>query len=47
MRVKVGCVLEGNQVVACGRLVIDVKIFSEILHEVVQDIHVKTLKLRF
>jgi hypothetical protein len=47
MRVRVGCMLEGNQVVACGRLVIDVKKFSEILREVVQDMHVRTLKLRF
>ena len=47
IRVRVGCVLEGNQVVACGRLVVDIEKFTEIMHEIVQDIHVKTLKLRF
>ena len=47
MRVRVGCVLEGNQVVTCGRLVVDIEKFSEILRDIVQNIQINTLKLRF
>lgn len=47
MRISVGCVLDGNQFIAHGRLVIDVKKFSEVLREIAQDVQLKTRKLRF
>lgn len=47
VRVRLECVLDGDQVVAHGRLVIDIEKFSEVLRELVKKIQLKTLKLRF
>lgn len=47
MRLRMGCVLDGNQITARGKLVIDIEKFSEVLHEIIQDIQKKTLRLKF
>lgn len=46
MRVRIGCMLDGNQITTRGKLIIDIEMFSKILRELVQDIQKKTLKIR-
>lgn len=46
IRVRVGCMLDGNQITTRGKLIIDIEMFSKILRELVQDIQKKTLKIR-
>ena len=47
MRLRVGCVLEGEQITAHGKLIIDLEKFSEVLRAITKDIQMSTLKLKF
>lgn len=47
MRLRVGCILEGDQITAHGKLAIDIEKFSEVLRAIIKDIQMNTLKLKF
>ena len=47
MRIKLGCMIEGNKVAVMGKLIIDVEKFSKVLDAISQDMQKKTLKLKF